>query len=91
VWKPKSSQGVASLAMTLRMLQLHEPLPVRAAPRVIAAERLRRGAPVRLRAVRYHLAYALKVGLVEVITIDGKICYRLTEKGRSFLATLLGE
>jgi len=31
------------------------------------------------------------VGLVEVITIDGKICYRLTEKGRSFLATLLGE
>ena len=91
MWKPKSSQGVASLAMTLRMLQLHEPLPVRAAPRVIAAERLRRGAPVRLRAVRYHLAYALSEGLIEAVTVDGKVCYKLTEKGCSFLASLLGE
>ena len=43
------------------------------------------GANINFKMAQTYLAYMVEKGLVELSSKDGKICYRITDKGQNFL------
>jgi hypothetical protein len=89
-WRPRSARAALSLALTLKLVGEMEPLPLRAAGRLLEEARARRGAPIRQRAVRAHIQYALWAGYLTAEVRDGRVCLRLTERGRELVERVFG-
>ncbi len=43
------------------------------------------GANINFKMAQTYMAYMVEKGLVEPLSRDGKICYRITDKGQTFL------
>jgi hypothetical protein len=89
-WRPRSGRATLSLALTLKLVGEMEPLPLRAAARLLEEARAKRGAPIGQRAVRAHIQYALWAGYLTAEVRDGRVCLRLTERGKELVERVLG-
>ena len=89
-WKPRSARATLSLALTLKLVGEMEPLPLRAAGRLLEEARAKRGAPIGQRAVRAHIEYALWAGYLTAEVRDGRVCLKLTERGRELVERVFG-